>query len=89
MIFCRSNKTGFALRFFVKNRIKELAIGKHVVNGGQHHSSNGDNCSFVAPAPLNRLIARAIVGKILIPDRSIGALDKQRLDVNAGPTDAN
>ena len=74
--------------FAVELRIVRLIFLKHVVNGGEQHPGNGDDCFLVATAFLESKVAIADFWEFLGTNRIEGALNKQRFDVGSGPADS-
>ena len=79
---CR-RPVGFAVEF----RIVRLILLEHIVNGGQEHPGNGDDCFLVPPPLLQREVTAADFWKLLGPDGAQSALNEQGLDIGPGPAD--
>ena len=66
------------------NRIPDFSGGKHGIDGGQNHSGNGDDCSFLAPALGNMLIFQSIIRIQLVLHGCVGDLHQHRFEINSG-----
>ena len=76
-------------RVVIPGRIKELTVFEAVEDGGKDHASDSDDSAFMPTTALDLLITFSVVREVLIFQRGEGALNQQRLEINASPTDAN
>ena len=77
-----------AVSFAVEFRIVRFILLEHIVNGGQEHSGNGDNCFLVSPPLFQSQVTAADFWKLLGPDGTQSALNEQRLDIGPGTADS-
>lgn len=64
-----------------------LIFLQHIVDSGEQHSGNGNDCFLVSPTLFKGEIAITDLGKLLGPNRTKSALYEQQLDVGPGPAD--
>jgi len=64
-----------------------LIFLQHIVDSGEQHSGNGNDCFLVSPTLFKGEISITDLGKLLSPNRIKSALYEQRLDVASGPAD--
>lgn len=78
---------GRTIRFVVEFWIIWLIFLQHIVDSGEQHSGNGNDCFLVSPTLFKGEISITDLGKLLSPNRIKSALYEQRLDVASGPAD--
>ena len=72
----------------VKLGIVGLIFLEHIVNGGQEHPGDGDDCLFM-PTAFFKIVVTVKDFGVFFPGFDCGksALDEQRFDVDPGPAD--
>ena len=76
-----------AVSFAVEFRIVRFILLEHIVNGGQEHSGNGNNCFLVSPPLFQSQVTAADFWELFGSDGAQSTLNKQRLDVGPGTAD--
>ena len=60
---------------------------QQIVDSGEQHSANGNDCFLVSPTLFKGEIAITDLGKLFGPNRTKSVLYEQRLDAGPGPAD--